>query len=100
MHRATGSVQQVQQMMGGDWMNKGLRESITKSAGDSSFLDEDLREAHRKACDDHPILAILLRELLGDAARIKTRLEELETVVQEVKFNEPNCIGPETGCPF
>lgn len=60
-------------------MKQGLREAITKTVHDSSFLHGDLREAHQSACEDNPILAILLRDLIGEAVKIKDRLGEIKS---------------------
>ncbi len=66
-------------------MDPYLLESIIKAIHDSSFLCEDLREANKKASDSQPILAILLREILGDAVRIKNRLEEIKACFVEAE---------------
>lgn len=60
-------------------MKSRVLESITKAAQCSSLLYDDILEGHKKACEDNPILSILLRELLGDAAKIKSKLEEIES---------------------
>ena len=58
-------------------MNPQL-EAITKAAQCADLLLSDIRDAHKLACRDNPLLEILLRELLGDAVKIKNRLAELE----------------------
>ena len=57
-------------------------EYITKATQCSSLLYDDIREAHKASCQDNPILEILLRELLGDAMRLKNRLAEIESSFQ------------------
>ncbi len=59
-------------------MNPQHLETITKAAQCADLLTSDIREAHKLACQDHPVLEIILRELIGDAAKIKSRLAELE----------------------
>lgn len=62
-------------------MNPQL-ETITKAAQCADLLVSDIREAHRLACHENPALEILLRDLLGDVARIETRLTELESTME------------------
>jgi len=60
-------------------MNKDLFEKLTMAADSSSCLTRDLREAQRLACDKDPMVEILLRDLLGDAVKIRNRLEQIES---------------------
>lgn len=53
-------------------------EIITKATQAAQLLTGDIREAHSRACTDAPMLEILLRELIGDAAKLQTRLAEIE----------------------
>jgi hypothetical protein len=62
-------------------MNPQL-EAITKAAQCADLLVGDIREAHKVACHENPALEILLRELLGDAVRIKNRLAELQSTME------------------
>ena len=39
--------------------------------------------AHRAACGDHPVAAMLLRGLLEDARKIEVRLAELAVCMKE-----------------
>jgi hypothetical protein len=59
-------------------MNPQHLETITKAAQCADLLTSDIREAHKMACQDDPVLEIMLRELIGDAAKIKNRLTELQ----------------------
>lgn len=63
-------------------MNPNQIESITKATQCAALLRDDIREAHKSSCEDNPVLEILLRELLGDAARLNNRLAELEACIQ------------------
>lgn len=54
------------------------KESITKAAQAANLLSGDLREAHKASCDAGGPLEILLRDLLGQAVVLETRLKELE----------------------
>lgn len=54
------------------------QESITKAAQCSDLLVSDIREAHKRACQENPLLEIMLRELIADAAKLKNRLAEVE----------------------
>ena len=58
-------------------------ESITKAAQCASLLCGDIREAHKLACENNPVLEILLRDLIADGVKIKNRLEELERACTE-----------------
>lgn len=53
-------------------------EALTKAAQCADLLVCDIREAHKLACEDEPALEILLRDLTGEAVKLKTRLAELE----------------------
>jgi len=59
-------------------------EPLTKAAQTADLLVQDLREAHKSACDDQPALEILLRNLLGEAAGLSHRLTELPARCAEV----------------
>lgn len=60
-------------------LNPEQLEPLTKAAQTANLLVQDLREAHKAACDDQPALEILLRKLLGDAAGVEQRLAELQS---------------------
>jgi hypothetical protein len=53
-------------------------EAITKATQCSDLLVSDIREAHKLACQENPLLEILLRDLIGEAVKINRRLAELE----------------------
>ena len=53
-------------------------EAITKAAQCADLLTSDIRQAHKAACDDDPVLEIMLRELLSEAAKLATKLRELD----------------------
>jgi hypothetical protein len=53
-------------------------EAITKAAQCAGLLVSDIRGAHRLACQDNPLLEVLLRELIADAVRLNRRLAEIE----------------------
>lgn len=53
-------------------------EAITKAVQCSDLLIGDIREAHTKACQDDPVLAIVLADLIADAVKLNQRLGELE----------------------
>jgi hypothetical protein len=59
-------------------MNAQQLETITKAAQCAELLVQDIREAHKCACQDNPVLELLLRDLIRDCAAIKNRLAELE----------------------
>ena len=62
-------------------MNPQL-EAITKAVQCADVLVSDIREAHKLACRDHPVLEILLREILGEVAGIENRLAELQSTME------------------
>jgi len=62
--------------------NERQQEIITKATQTADLLAGDLREAQKVACEGNPALEILLRDLLGHAMAIKTRLGELEACVR------------------
>lgn len=63
-------------------MNSQQREAITQAAQCAALLVSDLREAHKLACRDQPVLEMLLREILGEVARIENRLAELQSTLK------------------
>ena len=54
------------------------QEAITKAVQCSDLLVSDIRSGHKLACQDNPLLEVLLRELIADAVKINRRLAELE----------------------
>ena len=63
-------------------MNPQHLETITKAKQTANLLKGDIREAQRQACQDDPVLEILLRELIGDAVKLQNRLAEIEACFQ------------------
>ncbi|MCZ7635457.1 MAG: hypothetical protein M5U12_05035 [Verrucomicrobia bacterium] len=57
-------------------------ETITKAAQCAALLVSDIREPHKLACQDNPILEIVLREILGEVVRIDNRLAELQSTME------------------
>lgn len=53
-------------------------EALRKAAQCADLLVQDIHEAHRLACNDSPFLEILLLELIGDAAKIRNRIAQLQ----------------------
>jgi hypothetical protein len=54
------------------------QEAIEKAVQCSDLLVNDVRAAHRLACDDNLLLELVLRELIAEAARINRKLAEVE----------------------
>lgn len=48
----------------------------------SDLLISDIRAAHSVACQENPLLEILLRDLIADAAKLNRRLAEIEGGIQ------------------
>jgi hypothetical protein len=59
-------------------------EAITKAAQCADLLVSDIREAHKQACESELALELLLRDLISEAVKIKTRLGELENCIPVV----------------
>jgi hypothetical protein len=53
-------------------------ETLTKAAQCADLLVSNIRTAHKQACENEPALEILLRDLIGDAVKIKNSQNELE----------------------
>lgn len=53
-------------------------ETLTKAMQCADLLAADIHEAHKAACQNDPVLEILLRDLIRDSMAIKNRLAELE----------------------
>jgi hypothetical protein len=58
-----------------------IREDIEKAAGSAGFLSGELIDAHRRACTENPLLAILLLDLIADARRMNDRIKEIQSVL-------------------
>jgi hypothetical protein len=58
-----------------------IREDMEKAAGSSGFLVDELRAAHTRACNENPVLAILLLDLIRDAVKIDQRIKEIQGVL-------------------
>ncbi len=58
-----------------------IREDMEKAGSSSAFLWSELRAAHARACRENPVLAILLLDLIRDAARIDQRIKEIQWVI-------------------
>ncbi len=58
------------------------QESVTKATQCSDLLVSDIRAAHKVACQANPLLEIILRELIAEAAKIKNRLAEIEACLR------------------
>jgi hypothetical protein len=61
--------------------------TFTKAAQCAELLVSDLREAHKHACNNDPALELLLRDLIGDAMKVKNRLGELESCCIEIQHS-------------
>ena len=59
-------------------MNPQHLETLTKAAQCADLLTGDIRQAHHYAAQDDPVLAMVLLDLIGDAAKLKNRLAQLE----------------------
>ena len=60
-------------------------ESLTKAGQCADLLASDIREAHRLARRDQPVLAILLWELLGEVNQVRSRLAELQSTADDAR---------------
>jgi len=58
-----------------------IREDIEKAGHSAGFLRDEIRAAHTKACTENPVLAILLLNLIGDAAKLERRIGEVQGVL-------------------
>ncbi len=73
-----GKVGSPQSTVGGGTRMTPQQEAVTKATQCADLLVGDLREAHSVACRANPVLAILLRDLIAEAASIKNKLAELD----------------------
>ena len=58
-----------------------LNQDIEKAGHSAGFLVDVLKEAHTGACTENPVLAILLPDLIRDAAKIYQRIVEIRGVL-------------------
>jgi hypothetical protein len=59
-------------------ISEAQKESITKALQCSDLLLSDIRQAHKRACQESPILELILRDILTDGVRMNARLAELD----------------------
>jgi hypothetical protein len=61
-------------------------ENLTKATQGAEMLVADIRAAHRYTSGrgDQRFLEMLLRDLIADAARISTRLNEITSAAEEM----------------
>lgn len=57
-----------------------MREEITKALQTSHLLASDLWDAHKRACQESPVTAILILQLLTSARELHARINELEAL--------------------
>lgn len=55
-----------------------IKENIEKAEHDAGFLQADLRMTYSIACEKNPVLAILLYDLMTEAAKINNRIKEIQ----------------------
>ena len=53
-------------------------ELLTKAQQCADMLCDDIREAHRDASISNPLAELLLRDVLSDAQKIRSRLSEIQ----------------------
>jgi hypothetical protein len=58
-----------------------IRDDIEKADGKAADLIFYLRQAHTRACTESPVLAIILRDLIRDVAKIDQRIKEIQGVL-------------------
>jgi len=58
-----------------------IQEDMEKTAGSAEMLSSELIDAHRRACTENPVLAILLLDLIRDAVKVKQRIKEIQGVL-------------------
>jgi hypothetical protein len=52
-------------------------EDLEKSVQTADLLVQDVKTAHRRACDDNPLLAMVLRDCLEQSVALNRRLSEI-----------------------
>ena len=52
-------------------------ELLTKAQQAADMAYDDIRDAHRHAPKSNPLLELLLRDVLADAQKIRSRLSEI-----------------------
>jgi hypothetical protein len=61
-------------------ISAACHQALVKAATSATTLANDLQALHRQACEDDPILALLVRDLIGQVRAVQTRLAEIEVV--------------------
>lgn len=64
-------------------MSTELLEEITKAKQTSNMLNAEVRQAHKLAIRENPILEIALRDVMFEAVKIQIRLAEIEAALNE-----------------
>lgn len=60
-----------------------LNETLTKARHTAEMLAKDIRQAHSIACEENPLLEILLLDLVEQIAKTETRLKRISLALQE-----------------
>ena len=58
-----------------------ILETLVKAKQTAFTLVGEIRWAQKQACQDNPVLEILLRDLIGDAVKLQNRLAEIEAAL-------------------
>jgi hypothetical protein len=58
-----------------------MKENIDKAIHSAGFLRDELLAVGSEACKENPLLAILLHDVIADAANIENRLKEIQGVM-------------------
>lgn len=58
------------------------KELLIKAQHDADFLYQDIRAAHRQACENNGLAEMILREMLVPALILQQRLADLLAVMQ------------------
>jgi hypothetical protein len=60
-----------------------MNEKLEEAQQSTNLCAMAIQAAHKEACGDHPVAAMLLRGLLEDARKIEARLSELALCMKE-----------------
>lgn len=58
-------------------MKTPLLETISKAAQAASLLESDIREAHKQAIRDNPLLELMLRDVISDSVKVQCKLAQI-----------------------
>jgi hypothetical protein len=62
-------------------MKTALNENLLKAGDSVTFLRTELLRAHKIACEENPVMAMVILGIIADVAKAQTQLGQLITLL-------------------